>query len=606
MKLPARIRRISQWYLDLPVVKKLSLSYLTIILIPIILLSILANKVSTDTIIRKTIHNSVQNLNVITESFNGLFDYVENISAIIVATENIQVVSPVNLRMDKTRVFEFGHLIRDELDTIIQPRKIISSVVVYLDNGNIFATPYVDTNRIPGERISSRQFHDLFEQNWGRAIFFDTHPVDYEIERGVGNFISLMRPVISVYSSDIVGRIEMNISEEAVSRVYESIAYGRTGRFIVVNRAGEIISSSNKSEIYQDISQEPYFTWTMENNLDGEIFKIGGKSYLVTVQHIEKMSWLLVGLVPLNEVTDDLRQVTYFIFGICLFCILLSLPLSLLFSKIISKPIIELSEKMTLAGQGDLEVRVDFANKDEIGSLSSSFNLMLEEISSLMDEIYTEQVRKKSYELMALQAQIKPHFLYNTLESVCSLVQMDRKEDSFRMVKALAMFYRTSLSDGRNIITVAEELEILKNYLLIQAMRHQDLFTYRIDIDNDLMSAAIIKLTVQPLVENSIYHGFREKGGKGHIEVTSEKNPAGFTIYVEDNGIGFTKRPEDILTQSGDVDKPAGFGLRSVDSRIKLHFGAKYGLKVIRSDVRGTLIAINLPWGKTGNGGQVQ
>ncbi len=584
---------IKNWYLDLPIVRKLNVSYLVIILVPIMLLSLLANKVSSDTIIKQTIHNSAQNLNVVTESLDRMLEFAVNLSGIIVTDDNIQAVSKAP-SLAEARIFEYEHVIRSDLDTIIQPRNIVSSVVIYLDKGNVFATTNIDTNKIEFHPANAREYVKLFEENWGEAIYYDTHRISYKIGQK-GNYVTLLRPVISVANSDIVGRAELNISEANISGIYSKIKYGQTGRFFIANYNGTIVSSSVKDEIYDSIENQDYFKWALESSKSGEIFKIEGKKYLITSQRYDDMKWVIMGMIPLSELVGENRKVSNLIYLFGVICIMLSLPFLMLFSNTISKPVVNLSEKMVLAGQGDLEVRVDVASSDEIGFLSKSFNKMVGQVSDLMDQIYTEQRNKRRYELFALQAQIKPHFLYNTLESICSLVQLKRLDDTFKMVKSLAMFYRTSLSRGKNIITLREELENVKNYLTIQKLRYEDKLKYCIDLNEDILDEKIIKLTLQPLVENSIYHGFRKTGKRGTIEIKGEREEKFIKIYVKDDGKGFDKESWNILAEDEQNACNEGFGLRSVNDRLKLHFGPEYGIRIIESNEKGAAIEILLP-----------
>jgi two-component system sensor histidine kinase YesM len=209
-----------------------------------------------------------------------------------------------------------------------------------------------------------------------------------------------------------------------------------------------------------------------------------------------------------------------------------------------------------------------------------------------MEQVYNEQQQKKEYELSALQSQINPHFLYNTLESITSLIQLNRNDDAILVVKALAKFYRTTISNGKTIITIKEELSNIENYLIIQNIRYQHKLAYTIDIDDNILDNKIIKLSLQPIVENSIYHGIRPLKRLGHIHIIGKKYSKGIIISIIDNGIGIDPNKINILKKS--KGNPTSFGLWSVDQRIKLYFGSIYGVK-IQNVFQGTHIDILLP-----------
>jgi two-component system sensor histidine kinase YesM len=251
----------------------------------------------------------------------------------------------------------------------------------------------------------------------------------------------------------------------------------------------------------------------------------------------------------------------------------------------ITKPISELCDVAKSAGSGDFEVRAREEQQDEeLAVLSTSFNQMVEQIGDLVEDIRVEQLNLRATELKLLQAQINPHFLYNTLDAIIWLAESGQKDQVVMMVTALSDFFRTTLSKGKDYITVKEEETHIRSYLQIQHFRYRDILEYEIQIPEELYQYEILKLTLQPLVENALYHGIKNKRGKGQILVTGEQIGEELVFCVRDNGKGMgSKRLEEVrrlIDGDANPEETSGFGLFNVAQRIRLNYGVEYGLEL--------------------------
>ena len=227
--------------------------------------------------------------------------------------------------------------------------------------------------------------------------------------------------------------------------------------------------------------------------------------------------------------------------------------ISSIISREITKPIRSLRDSMRKVQNGQFDTHVEVITENEIGSLGRSFNLMTSEIQALMEQNVYEQKQKRKSELKALQAQINPHFLYNTLNSVSSLIKMNCPDEAFIMIQAIGTFYRTSLSDGKTLIPLEQEITNIENYIKIQKVRYGNKIEYEIDIENEILQEWIVKLTLQPLIENSIYHGIKEMRGKGIIRIKGWKEKNKVFIQVSDNGLGIPEEKLEELWNSGNA-----------------------------------------------------
>ncbi len=269
----------------------------------------------------------------------------------------------------------------------------------------------------------------------------------------------------------------------------------------------------------------------------------------------------------------------------------------------ITRPIRKLSEVTDQVAKGDLSVRFDARSGVEVNRLSDSLNTMIDKINELLEQVTTEQIRLRKAEFELLQTQINPHFLYNTLDTIIWLAEAGKQREVVGMVGSLSEFFRASLNQGKDIISIREELQHVKSYLEIQQVRYQDILKYEIQVPGELDKYLIPKITIQPIVENALYHGIKNKRGLGRIRVSGKEEEGGFAIQVEDNGIGIN---EERLRQVGDriqYRTPAEndiYGLYNVNERIRLNFGEKFGISIESVYGEGTVVSIHLPYGEKG------
>ncbi len=264
-------------------------------------------------------------------------------------------------------------------------------------------------------------------------------------------------------------------------------------------------------------------------------------------------------------------------------------------------PIGKLCEVTRKAAEGDFSVRAPEDNSEELAVLNSSFNSMIKQIGNLVEDIRIEQLNLRATELKLLQAQINPHFLYNTLDTIIWLAEAGRKDDVVMMVTTLSDFFRTTLSKGRDYISVREEEAHIRSYLQIQQFRYRDILEYSTEIPEELHEYQILKLTLQPLVENALYHGIKNKRGLGHIRVTGEKKGAELIFCVEDDGKGMEAerlgKVRRLIDGEEEIDRsdPSGFGLFNVAQRLSLNYGSEYGISVDSVFGKGTRVTVVIP-----------
>jgi two-component system sensor histidine kinase YesM len=293
---------------------------------------------------------------------------------------------------------------------------------------------------------------------------------------------------------------------------------------------------------------------------------------------------------------SSIRYYSLIIAGIT---VLVALLVSLFFTSSIARPVIELRALMKEAEEGNLAVRFEGRQEDEIGYLGKSFNTMIEEVQKLLELVYHEQQSKREAELKILQEQIKPHFLYNTLDTIQYMAQEHGARDIVQVVGALTSLFRIGLSRGKEMIHLRDELEHVRSYLIIQKARYEDKFDFALDTDPQAQSCMVLKLTLQPLVENAIYHGIKERRGHGMIRVEARRQDGALLMRVSDDGVGMSpaklKEVQALLAASHPHgDGLPGYGIHNVHERIQLSFGGRYGLR-FESSRAGTTVEILHP-----------
>jgi two-component system sensor histidine kinase YesM len=287
-------------------------------------------------------------------------------------------------------------------------------------------------------------------------------------------------------------------------------------------------------------------------------------------------------------------QLAYLLTALLL--IVVSSIIAIILSGEITKPLKELANSMKEVQEGHFEhAEIGIFDKNEIGMLSNTFNIMTRKIKELMEENVLEQKLKRKSELKALQSQINPHFLYNTLDSIIWMSEGGKNQEVVIMTSSLAKLLRQSISNEDEIVSINNEIGYTRSYLTIQQMRYKDKLEFEINIEENVLKESIVKLVIQPLVENSIYHGIKYKEGKGLIRITGYKEKKEIIICIEDNGKGMDEETLQHIFDKKQNSNSSGVGVNNVNDRLKLYYGSSYGLKYQSKIEVGTVVEVRLP-----------
>ena len=459
---------------------------------------------------------------------------------------------------------------------------------------------------VPAARLKSHV--DVRQEEWfgdtlekTENLHFSTPHVQYIFDTAKKQYrwvISLSRAVeITKGPNTDQGVLLVDIRYSGLEEFFDGVSLGNQGYVYLMDGEGEIIYHPKAQLLSSGLERE--------NNLEAARYRDGnhqelfeGRERAVTVKTMGYTGWKVVGVMPMDDLAlNSIKTKLLIVFMIAFILFILTIINSYISSKI-TDPIKELEKSVKKIEEGDLKTEIHQNGSYEIRHLGVSIQNMARQIQRLMDDIVAEHESKRKSEFDTLQSQINPHFLYNTLDIIVWMIENEKQDEAVRAVTALARFFRISLSKGKSIITVADELEHVRNYLMIQHMRYKNKFTYTIEAEEEVLSLASLKLMLQPLVENAIYHGMEFMDGDGEIRIRAWRQNSELFLCVEDNGLGMT--PEQVKALFSDTShvssrRGSGIGVKNVNERIRLYFGSGYGLMIESEPDEGTKVTAHLP-----------
>lgn len=451
------------------------------------------------------------------------------------------------------------------------------------DNSNVLEKDFFKKSMAESEYINFSMPHirDLFDRN----------------ENSYSWVISLSRAVeVTDEGKATQALLLINLNYMYFEEIFSNVNLGNGGYVYLTNDRGDIIWHPKQNEIYSGrFKEDNKYAATLKDGITVE--NLRGKNITLNVRTIGYTGWKLVGVTPSAALGVDGIKFRFFVLFVAdLFLFLLAMINAFISDKI-SNPIKRLDGSVREIESGNLDVEIVPSGSYEVEHLGKSIKNMLGRIKVLMSDLVAEHNAKRKSEFDTLQSQINPHFLYNTLDIIVWMIENENSDKAVNIVTALAKFFRISLSKGKNIITVKDEVEHVRNYLMIQNMRFKNRFEYSIDVDEKVLSYSSLKLMLQPLVENAIYHGMEFMDGDGEIDVKVFKEDDSLYFTITDNGLGMSEDMVETLLSKDFVPskKGSGIGVKNVNERIKLYFGSEYGLKVESEPDEGTKITIHLP-----------
>lgn len=526
------------------------------------------------------------------QNIDSYIDYMENTSYLVSSNEDVQ-----KYLFGDTADPEARDRILSQFETILDSRSDILNLGIIAENGRMLINN--------GQRLTNQDL-DIHSQEWYTNALEGRESV-YLTSSHVQHIISGERPWVITLSRGIRNK-EMGTGQEkegvffidlnysAISELCDQSMVGNQGYAFIVDADGNIVYHPQQQQLYNELQTEN-IDLVMNAGSDIVTWGDGINKKMYSISRSEKTGWTVVDCVRVEELLrrSNEAQSIYVLVAIGLMAV--ALFFSRFVAKSITLPIQRLCDSMERVQEGDFSVSdIVVDSENEIGSLTKSFNVMTQRIHELMAQNIREQEAKRKSELKALQSQINPHFLYNTLDSIIWMAEGKKNEEVVLMTASLARLLRQSISNEDELVSIGQEIEYARGYLTIQKMRYKDKLEFWIEVEPSILNIRLIKLVLQPVIENAIYHGLKYKESRGLLLVKGFMKNGNAILQVIDDGVGMDQETLDHIYERHKVDYHSnGVGIYNVQKRLQLYYGNEYGIVYESKPGEGTTATITIP-----------
>lgn len=441
--------------------------------------------------------------------------------------------------------------------------------------------------------ITEQWFKDCVN-GFGKSFVVDTYPLPNTANGTTIYVFGVARGIVNIRSGKIIGVLLSNTRASYLEEICKSIKITNGHRVIILHDNLTIYDTEHENIGLTNNTEITAVNWKNVHNLVP--IAVNGEEMLASSVESDYSHWRIISLIPKDELLADLTKIQRSNIIFTTIIIIVTLALLFFISNQIVVPIKRLVKLMKLTENGDFHARININSNDEIGTLAKSYNSMTEKIDNLIHEVYQNKLSKSQLELQMLQAQINPHFIYNTLESISMMAILNDDGITSDMAANLGSILRYNISNYDQIVTISDEVDNLKKYIALQDVRFRSSFKIEINIDESLYNLFMPKMLLQPIVENAIYHGMSTIQSGGLIQISADKAYSKLEFRISDNGAGLS--PEQVSNLNGYINDEnnlfKSIGLRNVNKRIKLRYGNEYGLVISSTQGSGTVVTIRL------------
>ena len=561
-------------------------SFSVLMVIAVLIFLLIAMNYTSNSIYENSINYTSQIIKQVNYDIDSYVTYLENISYIVSTSSDVSNYLYNENQTEKEREDEKQRIL-SQFKTILDSRSDIYNIAVVANNGRSILNDGHD---------EFTEYINIKEQDWYQAALttregtaISSSHVQNSIKSSYKWVITLSKALIDYNTAKKDGVFFVDLNYTAISELCNNNSIGNKGYIFIVDENGNIIYHPKQQLMYGGLITENIDEIMAS---DEDYLNTGDKIY--TFSKSRKTGWTVVGAANTSELLKNNKQAQMMYLLVAGVLLLSVIVISNIISREITRPIRQLRDSMSMVEEGQFDkANVVVTAKNEIGSLSKSFNVMTERIHTLMEQNVYEQKQKRKNEMRALQAQINPHFLYNTLDSIIWMSEAGQNEEVVLMTSALAKLLRQSISNDKEQVTLAEEIEYVRSYLTIQKMRYKDKLEYSIEVAPEILHVMIIKFALQPLVENAIYHGLKYKETKGNLNIRGYERGSKVCITIADDGVGMDDETlEHIFDETKKAHKSNGVGVPNVQKRLQLYYGAEYGITYISRKGVGTVATV--------------
>ena len=540
-------------------------------------------------LIASSTEHSIQLMEQVNQNIGIYINNMKNISQIVISNSDIKEYLFEDSQENYEKVLE-------EFQSLLQVRKDVYNIVAIADNGKVIINSGQDQMNEEA-RLEEKNWYQEAKAAGVQNVLSSSH-VQNAVKGKYNWVVTLSRGVVNPKTGKVGGLLFIDLNYDVISDLCESISLGKKGYVYILDRNGEMVYHPQQQLILSGVKEE-LLEEVVESKQKSIQMQEEGENRIYTPLHSKETGWTIVGVTYSSELVQNERTMRYVYIALAATLIALAFAMAFFMSNEITKPVKQLKNAMKEVQKGDFRpVSISVKSDNEIASLNRSFNHMTEQIDELIKKNINEQREKQKSEMKALQSQINPHFLYNTLDSIIWLIEAGDNENAVVMTSALARFFQQAIGNSVVYVSVWKELEYTRNYLIIQQMRYKDKLDFEIQVEEEIFECKIIKLILQPLVENSLYHGLKYKDGQGHITITGYRQGNKLIIKVMDDGAGISEDKLKQIFSEGNKShrKHNGVGMGNIQSRIKLYYGEAFGLQAESEEGVGTTITITIPY----------
>lgn len=586
------LKRLALYYNNASMRIKLLVSFFCVGLVIVIVTSLVANFVFTDAFEKSAIETTIQAIDQANATVDSNIRSGENIIEILSKNRQVRslLMNSDNINIEEVATARIS--IGSYLATIVDSFPYFQGIALVGRNDTLVS------NEMQRNILASLTQEEWYVNciNNPNKLFIIHKPknrgISYYKPISADDIISLAMAVKNPSTSDIIGVIIVDLDSRLLEETLKNTHVGKDGFIMIVDKDGESIYTPMNELSYRTKQQ-----WFLGEGTQIINKTLNGETHQLIYSMSEYTGWKTVGVFSMNKTLEQVTRFQYILIIVMLGVLFIVSLFSILFSSRITKPITKLKELIFRAEHGDLSVHFNVQYNDEVGQLGKGFNAMISEISQLIDTIYEQQEQKREDDIAFLQSQIKPHFLYNTFDTIHWMAKRNGSQDIVKIISALTKLYRIGLSKGHDTITLAEEIEHVRNYLIIQQTRYSDILEYELDCTADSKRLYVLKLILQPMVENAIYHGIRQRTEPGKVTVKVFEEKGALWLKVIDNGPGIPPNKLALLNtqiQAGEAST-IGYGLYNVSRRIMLMHGDQYKIHIDSIQHKGTTVTIKYP-----------
>ncbi len=575
----------------------IALAFGAIVFATALMMALLSYSFTEEAVQRTSRDYTEQLIGQVQTNIDSYITHMQNIAEVVQLNEQVQVYLAQREQLSAEQRALYRARITSFLNSISRTREDISLILIVGDQGEVL-THDAEITLNPVVDLTNQGWYRAARQNSGQAVVSSSH-VQNVVEGEYRWVITLSRTINDPLGGAEYGVMLVDLNFSVINELVSRIGLGKKGYLFIVDPQGRIVYHPRQELIYSNLEHE-YIDLVLQRS--GSSFEIGDQRgrRIYSVSSSRNTGWRIVGVNYAAEMVRNRDTISRYYVYAALLCVMVALVVSLVVSHRLSRPILRLRGSMQAVERGDFNISADVSSRNEIGDLARDFNIMIAQIKDLMRRNAEEQELKRKNELLALQNQITPHFLYNTLDSVIWMAEGRQHANVVKTVSALARMLRLSVSRGSELIIIRDEIEHIRNYLTIQKIRYRDMLDFSIDVDASIMHLRTPKVILQPLVENAIYHGIKNKEAGGRVTVSGTLSGGQVVLAVADDGVGLGHNP--LYADSRARQKHtlingsrSRVGVRNVHERIQLYFGTQYGLSFHSNNGSGTLVEVRLP-----------